>query len=200
SIMVQRARQVAAEAPNVACDHPETAAMELPALYTRHFDLVWRNLRRLGVGEASLDDAVQDVFLVVHRRAAEFRGQSSDKTWIIGIVLRVAHDYRRSERRHAARIARYAERATITTEPPCPAEQVELREAAALVRSILDDFDPEERSVFVLIELEEMSLREAAEAMQLSLSTCQRRLAAARRAFDRALRRRNELPAKRVKS
>jgi RNA polymerase sigma-70 factor (ECF subfamily) len=52
----------------------------LPALYERHFDFVWQTLRGMGVDAAHIDDAVQDVFVVVHRRLREFEGRSSMKT------------------------------------------------------------------------------------------------------------------------
>jgi RNA polymerase sigma-70 factor (ECF subfamily) len=176
------------------------AALDLPLLYRKHFDLVWRNLRRLGVAEASLDDAVQDVFLVVHRRSSEFQGQSSDKTWIVGIVLRVAHDYRRSQRRHSSKVTLYAQHRSIDVSAQGPVEQAEMREAASLVRTILQGFPEQERNVFVLVELEELSLREAAEAAGFSLATCQRRLNAARKAFDVALRRYDRISGKRADS
>src|SRR6186713_2887600 len=65
--------------------------------------LVWRNLRRLGVPEAALEDAAQDVFLVVHRRLSEFEGRSTLRTWIFGIVLRVAARHRRKAHGLASR-------------------------------------------------------------------------------------------------
>ncbi len=60
---------------------------------------MWRNLRRLSVTDAQIDDATQDVFLVVHRKLADFAGRSSLKTWIFGVLFRVAADYQRSLRR-----------------------------------------------------------------------------------------------------
>src|SRR5262245_16282732 len=69
------------------------------AVYDACFDFVWRNARRLGVPDAQLDDAVQEVFLVVHRRLADFEGRSSIKTWVFGILLKVAADHRRALRR-----------------------------------------------------------------------------------------------------
>jgi RNA polymerase sigma-70 factor (ECF subfamily) len=168
---------------------PPLEATGLGDLYAEHFRAVWRNLRRLGVPDDLLDDAVQDVFLVVHRRAAEFAGRSSYKTWIFGIVLRVSKDYRRAARRHAARVERYPEAFAVEPEVSCPAEQAARREASRLVRMILDRLDDQERAVFVLVELEQLSVREAAEATGLRLATCQRRLGRARAAFDLAVRR-----------
>ncbi len=164
---------------------------ELRQLYTQYFALVWRTLRRLGVPAPALEDAVQDVFLVVHRRWSDFERRSSVKTWIYGIVFRVAKDHRRARARHAARVERYA--AALTSEPPAargPDEEAERREASRLVQDILTSLADEERAVLVLVELEELSVREAAAAIGIHPSRCQRRLQAARHAFDVALARR----------
>jgi RNA polymerase sigma-70 factor (ECF subfamily) len=166
----------------------------LREIYVEYFHGVWRNLRRLGVPDAVLDDAVQDVFLVVHRRYAEFARRSSLKTWIFGIVLHVAKDYRRATRRHAARTERYAQSVDNVSYGDDPAELAERREAVRLLHTILEKLGYEERAVFVLVELEELSLREAAAACSLSLATCQRRLQNARIAFDAALKRHNDQP------
>src|SRR5262245_19722044 len=64
-------------------------------VYDEHFRFVWRSLRRLGVPESDVADAVQDVFIVVHRRLGEFEGRSKVTTWLYGICYRVAHDRRR---------------------------------------------------------------------------------------------------------
>src|SRR5258708_23415591 len=73
-------------------------------IYERYGDFVWRNLRRLGIGEEAADDALQDVFLVVHRRLADFESRSSVKTWLFGIVLRVAQTHLRTARRRRVHV------------------------------------------------------------------------------------------------
>src|SRR5687767_4756436 len=73
-------------------------------IYERYFDFVWRNVRRMGVPAEAVDDAVQDVFLVVHRRLAEFEGRSAMETWLFGILMRVARDHRRSFKRRVAKL------------------------------------------------------------------------------------------------
>ncbi len=171
-----------------------TEIANLREIYVGYFHGVWRNLRRLGVPDAVLDDAVQDVFLVVHRRYAEFARRSSLKTWIFGIVLHVAKDYRRATRRHAARTERYAQAVENNSDIHGPAEEAERREAVRLLHAILEKLRYEERAVFVLVELEELSVREAATACSLSLATCQRRLRSARLLFDAALKRHNVQP------
>src|SRR5215510_5968547 len=68
-------------------------------LYEQHFDFVWRSARYLGEPDASLDDAVQDVFLVAYRRFQDFEARSSPRTWLFAITMRVISDHRRSRRR-----------------------------------------------------------------------------------------------------
>jgi RNA polymerase sigma-70 factor (ECF subfamily) len=160
----------------------------LDAIYHAHFSIVWRGLRRLGVPECSIEDAVQDVFLIVHRRSADFEGRSSLRTWIYGIVVRVAKEYRRAEARHALRVERLAaslseEQETAAT----PAEELERREANRLLHAVLATLADEEREVLVLVELEQLPVREAATALGIQLRTCQRRIRAARAVFETKL-------------
>jgi RNA polymerase sigma-70 factor, ECF subfamily len=166
-----------------------TSSTDWRSLYAEHFPGVWRNLSRLGVPRDLLDDAVQDVFLVIHRRTADFGGRSSLKTWIFGIVVRVAKQYRRATRRHATRVERYAEVMSAPSELSTPADEAVRREEIELLHRMLADLSEEQRLVFVLVELEQLSVREAAEAACLSLTTCERRLRSARQRFERALER-----------
>jgi RNA polymerase sigma-70 factor (ECF subfamily) len=160
----------------------------LAAIYRDQFATVWRGLRRLGVPERSLEDAAQDVFLIVHRRANDFAGRSSLKTWIYGIAVRVAKDYRRAEKRHSRRVEQLA--AHLAQEPESahtPAEEAERREANRLLHAALGAMKEELRDVLVLVELEQLPIREAATALGLRVRTCQRRLRAAHEAFEAAL-------------
>lgn len=153
--------------------------------------LAWRVFRRLGVGEHAVADAVQDALVVVHRRLPEFRGQSKFETWVYGILLRVASDHRRKNRR-ASRVF-----ATVSTsadhDAPCadanPFERLEQQEAADIVKGLLEQLPESAREVFVLVELEELTLGAAAEALDISESTAKGRLRSARKAFDIALKR-----------
>ena len=170
----------------------DSEVLDLRQAYADHFQSVWRSLQRLGVPRLAMDDAVQDVFLVVHRRRSEFAARSSLRTWILGIALRVAKDYRRAARRYQARVQRYANEVALTAEMSNPGEAAERREANRVLHSILDELNDDERAVFVLVELEQCAVREAAVACGVSLPTCQRRLRRARIAFEAALLRRSD--------
>ncbi|MEO8183774.1 MAG: sigma-70 family RNA polymerase sigma factor [Deltaproteobacteria bacterium] len=153
---------------------------EFDRLYAEHFEFIWRSLRRLGVKPEDLDDAVQDVFIVFLRRRSEFRGQSSQRTWLFGIANNVAHEYRRKQQRAA--------RAEPMTEGhpahgPSPLDQASSTEALRLVDAFLASLDDNKRNVFILAELEQMSAPEIATALGVKLNTVYSRLRVAREAF-----------------
>lgn len=153
-------------------------------LYDRYFDFVWRSLRRLGVRDASLDDAAQDVFVVVHEKLAGFEGRSSLKTWLFGITLRVAASHRRNARR---RDASELPDALADGSELGPHEQTARVEAARLLHALLDALPDDRRAVFVMIELEQLSAPDVAEALGVPLNTVYSRLRKARSEFEAAL-------------
>ena len=170
--------------PLAASADVREALPSFEALYEEHFDFVWRSLRRLGIPAVHIDDAVQDVFLVVHRRLGEFEGRSTVKTWLFGIALRVASVHRRAAARRPTE--------PLTEEPadaaPAAAETLsEAREAARLVHQLLECLDEDRRAVFVLSELEQMTAPEISAALGVNLNTVYSRLRLARRDFDAAL-------------
>jgi len=169
-------------------DHPTSGTTELETQYAETIDLAWRSFRRLGVPDPALADAVQDALLVVHRRRAEFRGEASFRTWVYGIVLRVASGYRRAAGRAGVVFDRHQPLAidVAASAAPNPFEQLERHAATELLHRLLDELPDEARAVFVLVELEELSVEAAADALGLRPSTVKSRLRSARRAFDSA--------------
>lgn len=154
-------------------------------------ELAWRVLRRLGVGEHWVADAVQDALVIVHRRLPEFRGESKFETWVYGILLRVASSYRRRDRRSLRVFAPVSVHVTpeVQANTPNPFECLEQQEAADFIKSLLGQLPEAAREVFVLVELEELSLGAAAVALDISESTAKSRLRTARKGFDAALKR-----------
>jgi RNA polymerase sigma-70 factor (ECF subfamily) len=59
-------------------------------VYAENFAFVWRVLRTFGLSEAQIEDAVQDVFFVVHRRLPDWEGRAAITTWLFAIARRVA--------------------------------------------------------------------------------------------------------------
>jgi len=164
------------------------ASATLSEVYRDHFAFVWRMVRRLGVTDGQAEDAVQDVFIVVHRRLADFEGRSSVRTWLAGIVRRVVHDYRRASARKPALGRASADLSVddFSTGHASPEENVLATEAATLLHQLLDSLDDDKREVFILAELEQWSIAEIAEAMGVKVNTASSRLRLAREAFEQA--------------
>ena len=167
---------------------PATVEPSLREIYAVHARAAWRSLRRLGVHESELEDALQDVFLIVHRRLGDFEGRAALRTWIYGIVLRVAKDHRRAEARHVARVDGLARRLVSELDNHGdPALATERHQACQLMHALLAQLPDELREVLVLVELEELTVRETAALLGIRVRTCQRRLRAAGQAFDASL-------------
>jgi RNA polymerase sigma-70 factor (ECF subfamily) len=160
------------------------ASMDFAAIYREHFAFVWRTAGHLGVAPDGLDDAVQEVFVVVHRRLGGFASRSSLKTWIYGIVRRVAADHRRRSRRKPPG---EGDAITLPTAGRGPDASAEQAEQVLLLRRLLAGLSDDKREVFVLAELEELTLAEIGDALALNPNTVASRLRAARRDFEAAL-------------
>jgi RNA polymerase sigma-70 factor (ECF subfamily) len=156
-------------------------------LFTEHAPHVWRALRRLGVREADVEDVAQEVFLVVHRKLPEFEARSSLKTWIYGICVRTASDYRR--RAHVRRERPTDEVPDERRSAPQIAE-LEREQARAMLDAALERLDEDKRAVFVLYEIEELDMLAVAEAVGCPLQTAYSRLYAARKLVTASIQRR----------
>jgi RNA polymerase sigma-70 factor (ECF subfamily) len=140
---------------------------------------VWRSLLALGVGESDVPDASQHVFLVVHEKLDRLAPGCSVRTFVYGVCLRVASDFRR--RAHVRRERPYAEPPEQAS-PPTQEDRLSHVQALAALQGVLDGLDPAQRDVFVLYELEEIGMSEVARAVDCPLQTAYSRLHAARKA------------------
>jgi RNA polymerase sigma-70 factor (ECF subfamily) len=152
-------------------------------LYDNYVELLWRNARRLGVTDDAVDDVLQQVFLVVHRRLPEVTMTGSEKAWLFGVLLRVVRDHKRSLRRKSPHrfFGGPADPETLPDERGRQPDDALARvEAAQLVQRWLEALDEDKREVFILAELEQLSAREIGEATGTNPSTVYSRLRAAR--------------------
>jgi len=159
-------------------------------IYRDHFDAVWRAARRLGVPEANAEDAVQDAFVVLHRKLGEYDGRTTMRRFLLGIVTKVASDYRRRYRRKDSRAVELSTRddgeERFASTLPTPNETAEERERTRLIEALLSELDDDKREVLVLTEFEELTAPEIAELLGVNVNTISSRLRAARRAFELA--------------
>ena len=154
-----------------------SAAPDAAAMFKAHHGFVWRVLPHLGVAPADRDDALQEVFVVVHRRLHEYREHDKVRAWLYAIATRVAKQMRRGL---------YRRREDLTDTPPelpQPASQpctVLQRESLALAERLLAALPPKQRAVFLLYEVEQMPMAEVALAVGCPLATAHARLRLAR--------------------
>jgi RNA polymerase sigma-70 factor, ECF subfamily len=168
----------------------------LKAIYENHIDFVWRTLARLGVAHDRMDDAAQDVFVVVHRKLSEFENRSSIRTWLFRIAQRVAHDYRRARRRKERVLGR--EKPEDPEQLPDeasggPLQHVERVDAIRLLEQLVSELDRDKREVFMLSELEQMTAPEISETLGIPVAKVYSRLRTAREQFEAALARMRSL-------
>jgi RNA polymerase sigma-70 factor (ECF subfamily) len=175
---------VASEPPS----RPPTGAPDrLRAMMDGHFDFVWRSLRRLGLLEHEADDGTQRVFLVVSRRLESIQ-PGSERAFLFRTAVRVASSVRRTiARRREVLCEQPPETAEVA---PRSDELLEQRQARELLDEVLASLDMDLRAVFVLFELEELSLPEIAQMLGIPRGTASSRLRRAREAFSSELARR----------
>jgi RNA polymerase sigma-70 factor (ECF subfamily) len=172
----------------VPASEPASLAATAAATFRQLFDaqarFVWRALLGLGLSEADVADASQQVFVVLHQKLGRLEAGCSPRTFIYGICLRVASDFRR--RAHVQR-ERLCADPPEATGPATQEEQVAQREGLRLLQQALDGLDPVQRAVFVLYEIEELPMIEVARALGCPVQTAYSRLHAARRGVAAAL-------------
>ena len=164
---------------------PQVPVLDLATIYEAYFRYVWRCLRSLGVRDSQLEDALQDVFIVVQRRLAEFDGRAAVRTWLYAIALRVARKYRDRARREPTSLEAAREDDPELASAHDGGRDSELgSERLLLARRALSALDDDKREIFVLARVEQMSAPEIAGVLCIPLNTVYSRLRAARLAFD----------------
>lgn len=155
----------------------------LEALLADHHAFVWRTLRRLGVPDGDIDDASQQVFLVAHRRLASLAPES-ERSFLFQTALRVAADWRRAHKRRCEQVG--IDILDVPDIAANPEEQMDQRRARALLDRVLEVMPMDLRAVFVLFELEEMTMAQIAMIAGIPPGTVASRLRRARHAFHEA--------------
>lgn len=156
------------------------------ALFDSHAAFVWRVLARHGLPRRELEDGCQEVFLVLHRRAAELDGRASVRTWLYGVAVRVALGMRRRGYRRREQLMEPGEQGSHVQ----PFEALHSRELHQQLMAALTELPRVRREVFVLYELEDMTIGQAAEALGIPENTALYRLHSAREAIAAFVRKR----------
>jgi RNA polymerase sigma-70 factor, ECF subfamily len=154
----------------------------LSALVASHSRAIWRALLRLGVPLDALDDATQEVFIVLARRLDGIE-LGSERAFLYGAALRVAANQRRARRTRRE--------GTLDELPPAalvaglqPDDLLDQKRMRLLLDRVLEVMPDELREVFVLFELEQLTRTEIALVLGLKAGTVASRLRRAREMFE----------------
>jgi RNA polymerase sigma-70 factor (ECF subfamily) len=154
----------------------------LARLAREHFGFIWRSLRRLGVPEPGVDDAAQRVFEVAARRRADLE-PGREKAFLFKTALFVAIEARREAARARDQMSG-TDLDTLHDAGPSPEDAALISEKRLLLDRILATLEFDERTVFVLYELEELELGEIAKLVGIPRGTAASRLRRARESFQ----------------
>ncbi|MCX4242692.1 RNA polymerase sigma factor [Paraliomyxa miuraensis] len=147
---------------------------EFDVLYRHWFRFTWSVLRRLGVPEASIEDAAQEVWVIVHRRLDALESPHATRSWLFQIARRVAARHRRGEQRSRRKIN------ALGWVPPRSNQPHRDRDSLLTVETLLGQIDERKREAFVLSELEGWSAPEIAKAAGTNPNTVYSRIRLAR--------------------
>jgi RNA polymerase sigma-70 factor (ECF subfamily) len=154
-------------------------------VYREHFHYVWRTLHRLGVATPDLEDVAHEVFVVVHRRLAEFDWHRPIKPWLFGIAFRLASE----DRRRAHRRFELAIPIDSPSNAPRADDLMESDDRRRLVLECLQTLDVDQRAVLILLDIDGETGADVSSAMNIPLQTVYSRLRVARCKFAAAVRR-----------
>ncbi|HVH42111.1 MAG TPA: sigma-70 family RNA polymerase sigma factor [Labilithrix sp.] len=159
----------------------ETSEARYARIVQQQFDFVWRSLRGLGVPSDRVDDAAQNVFLLLHRHLADV-DPSKERPYLFSVARGVASNERRMRARAADAVpSEVLEAIADTTAGPEAA--LEKKQARRLLDAALDALDDDLRVVFMLFELEGLPMPAIAETIGIPVGTVASRLRRARAAF-----------------
>lgn len=153
----------------------------LADLLRKYHGTVWRTLRRVGIETDRVDDAAQEVFIIVSRKL-ELIEPGRERNYLLSSALRVAANYRRARR---ARRETLDDRVLEEQSDPLPAADnlLDRKRLRQVLDEVLDRFPEEIRTAFVLFELEGLSVPEIAELTDTKVGTVSSRLRRARELF-----------------
>jgi RNA polymerase sigma-70 factor (ECF subfamily) len=163
----------------------DSRASRIRTVVSENYEFIFRTLRRVGLSVHDAEDAAQEVFLVASRRL-EIIATGKERSFLIGTALRSAATHRRalSRRREVLDVDRLHRQVDTRPGPEVAADQ---HRALVAMDSILRGMPEQLRTVFVLFEIEEVTMVEIAEALEIPAGTVASRLRRAREIFRSAV-------------
>jgi RNA polymerase sigma-70 factor (ECF subfamily) len=163
-----------------------TSKARLARAFEQNAVFIWRSLRRLGVPREAADDATQQVFLVAARRMHEI-SEGKERAFLFQSAMRIAMEFRREFSATRGRAEPDDEVLFERVDPALrPDDALDQQRTLRLLGHVLEEMPIERRAVFVLYEIEGVTMAEIAAMMQIPMGTVASRLRLARDDFRAA--------------
>ncbi|MEI9936198.1 MAG: sigma-70 family RNA polymerase sigma factor [Pseudomonadota bacterium] len=183
---VDSAAQALAVLENVGSEITAATVPSFQAVYAKYFDFVWASTRRLGVNASAIDDVVQDIFIAIHSHLHTLQRPEALKSWIYSVARRTVSNHNRAVRARGGNATTNAFD-ELESQQPTPFEVTQKNSDLQLLGKLLAELEELKREVFTLVEIEEMTVPEVADALDIPVNTAYSRLRAARLAFEAAV-------------
>ncbi len=157
----------------------------LRRLVKDHYDFIWRLLARLNVSGPEVDDAAQQVFMVLVSRERLTIKVGSERAFLYGVALRVAKEFRRRAQNQLNHVSPDAD--TLVDRAPDIEAVAEQRQARRQLDRILEGMPENLKEAFILFELEDMTVPQIAELLGIPTGTVASRLRRARALFQKCV-------------
>jgi RNA polymerase sigma-70 factor, ECF subfamily len=172
------------EPPRSAVVAPRSDLARQQAMAAAHYQLIWRSLRRMGVGPQTVDDAAQQVFVLAAEKIAQIE-VGKERAFLFQTAVRVAWAFRRDFARKREDMLGEGQEGIEDASPLPDALAVE-RQRRALLDELLDALAIDLRAVFILFEIEGLGTPEIASLLGIPAGTAASRLRRARATFREA--------------
>jgi RNA polymerase sigma-70 factor (ECF subfamily) len=159
----------------------ETESPTTRQLFETHAAFVLRLVQRLGVRASDAEDVTQEIFMIVHRRIRDLKGNTAARSWLFGITRRVVANHLRKAKRRSEQLDSSSPAVTLDD----PGVHLQIARDRARFERALSRLDLDKRTVFVLFELEGLEMREVAQMVGCPVHTAYSRLYAARELVQR---------------
>lgn len=161
-------------------DHASSA--RLTAIARAHSGFIWRTARRLGLAADVADDALQQVLIIAARKLDQIE-EGAERAFLYRTTAHITAELRRTNAKQAGRRAPLDHEMDPPDDAPRADEMISQQQARRMLDAILDALEDDLREVFVLFELEEMSMSEIATLVGIPEGTVASRLRRARERF-----------------
>jgi RNA polymerase sigma-70 factor (ECF subfamily) len=165
------------------------ALLTLELLFRTEMDFVMNTARRCGLSDADAEDVTQQVFLALQRRLHTLHSTESVRPWLFTVTRRHAFA-RHGENRRAVPDSLPDGLGELEDDGPLPEERLLATEQRREILDLLERIEPGRRNVLLMHVVDELSMTEVAEALQIPVPTAYNRLRLARQELRDILARR----------